>query len=199
MAKIIYLHGFQSAGSSTTAQRLRRSLKGHDVLSPDIPVQPEQALITMRNIAATLRQGDVVVGTSQGAFYAQLFRGWHRILVNPSFHSSKIMRRHCGERLPFHNSRKDGATSFEVTERMCKKMEEAEARQFDPKFGFIAPWGDKPELVQAFFGLHDDVVNCKDEYLAHYTDFTDFEGGHRLDPDTTLALILPAIRAVIKQ
>lgn len=199
MAKIVYLHGFQSSGSSTTAQRLRRSLKGHEVLSPDIPVQPEQAMIALRNLARTLRRGDVVAGTSQGAFYAQLFRGWNRILVNPSFHSSAVMRRNLGRRLEFHNERKDGATSFEVTERMIKKMEEVEARQFDPKFGFIAPWGDDPSTVQAFFGVNDTVVNCKDEYLEHYTAYTDFEGGHRLDPDTTLGLILPAIRSLIGQ
>lgn len=197
MAKVIYLHGFQSSGQSTTAQRIRRTLKGHDVISPDIPVQPEQAFIFMRELGRTLRQGDVVCGTSLGAFYAQLMRGWHRILINPSFHASRIMRTHVGERLPFHNQRKDGATTFEVTERMCKKMEELEAKQFDPKFGVIAKWGDRPELVQAFFATHDERVNCKEEYLEHYTAYTDFEGGHRLDPDTTLGLLIPAIRQII--
>lgn len=198
MAKIIYLHGFGSSGATTTAQRLRRSLKGHDVISPDVPVQPEQAMIMLRDLSRTLRRGDIVTGTSQGAFYAQLFRGWSRILINPSFHTSVHMREHIGERMPFHNPRKDGATSFEVTERMCKKMEEVEAHQFDPKFGFIAKWADDPLQVQAFFGMQDDVVNCKDEYLEHYSLFTDFDGGHRLDPDTTLGMLLPAIRELIK-
>lgn len=156
-------------------------------------------MIAMRDLGRQLRRGDVVAGISQGACYAQLLRGWHRILINPSFHTSRHMREHIGERLPFHNQRKDGATSFEVTERMCKKMEEVEAKQFDPKFGIIAPWGDKPELVQAFFGVNDDVVNCKDEYLEHYSRFTDFEGGHRLDPDITLGLLIPAIRSIIEQ
>lgn len=197
MAKIVYLHGACSSGSTTTAQRLRRTLKGHDVVSPDIPAQPEQAMIFLRELGKTLRQGDVVCGTSQGACYAQMFRGWHRILINPSFHTSAMLRKSLGERLPFHNPRKDGATSFEVTERLCKKLEEIEVKQFDPKFGVIAKWGDNPELVQAFFGTEDDRVNCKDEYLQHYSRFTDFEGGHRLDPDTTLGLLVPAIREII--
>lgn len=195
MAKIVYLHGFQSSGQSTTAQRLRRTLKGHDVISPDIPVQPEQAMIAMRNLARTLRRGDIIIGTSMGAFYAQMFRGWKRILINPSFHTSHMMRRMIGQRLPFHNLRADGAKDFEVTERMCKKQEENEAKQFDPKFGFLASWADDPEMVQAFFGLEDTQVNCKEEYLERYSRFTDFEGGHRLDPDTTLSLIIPAIKA----
>lgn len=199
MSKVVYLHGLSSSGSSTTAQRLRRSLKGYDVITPDIPVQPEQAMIMLRDLARTLRRGDVVTGISLGALYAQMFRGWARILINPSFHTSAHLRQHLGERLPFRVARKDGATSFEVTERMCKKMEEVEVKQFDPKFGFLAPWPDDPEQVQAFFGVHDDVVNCKDEYLQHYTRFTDFEGGHHLDPDTTLGILLPEIRTLLKQ
>ena len=182
---------------TTTAQRLRRTLKGHDVISPDVPVQPEQALIFLRELGRTLRQGDVVCGISLGGCYAQLMRGWHRILINPSFHSSQMMRKLVGQRVPFHCERKDGATSFEVTDRMCKKMEELESRQFDPKFGVVAKWGDRPELVQAFFGVHDDHVDCKGEYLEHYSAYTDFDGGHHLDPDTTLALIIPAIRDII--
>lgn len=197
--KVIYLHGLSSSGTSTTAQRLRRSLKGYDVISPDIPTQPEQAMIMLRDLARALRRGDVVTGTSQGAFYAQMFRGWHRLLINPAFHSSVHLREHLGSRLPFHNPRKDGATSFEVTERICKKLEEVEARQFDPKFGFLASWADDPNQVEAFFGTNDTVVNCKDEYLEHYSRFTDFEGGHRLDPDTTLGLLLPRIREILKQ
>lgn len=191
--QVVYLHGFQSSGQSTTAQRLRRTLSKHEVISPDIPLQPEVAITELKRLASTLKPDAVIVGTSMGGLFAQLFRGFRRILINPSFHTSVHMREKIGQRLPFHNPRTDGLKDFEVTEKLVKKYEKLESKQFDPKFGIIGKNPDRPELVSAFFGTQDNVVNCKDEYLEYYSDATDFEGGHRLDPNTTITLIVPKI------
>ena len=45
MKKVLYLHGFASAGSTGTATTMRNLLYGRDVMvqSPDIPVSPLQA------------------------------------------------------------------------------------------------------------------------------------------------------------
>ena len=192
--QVVYLHGLSSSGQSTTAQRLRRTLAKHEVISPDIPVQPELALTELRRLASTLRPDAIIVGTSMGGLYAQLFRGFQRILINPSFHTSVHLKEKIGQRLPFHNPRKDGLTDFEVTDKLVKKFEQMESRQFDPKYGIIGPNPDKPEQVHAFFGTRDTVVNCKPEYLEHYGDATDFDGEHRLDPNTTITLIVPKIQ-----
>lgn len=191
--QVVYLHGLSSSGQSTTAQRLRRTLAKHEVISPDIPVQPEMALTELRRLASLLRPDAIIVGTSLGGLYAQLFRGFHRILINPSFHTSRHLKEKVGKRLPFHNPRKDGLKDFEVTDKMVKKFEQMEAKQFDPKFGIIGKNPDKPELVHAFFGTRDTVVNCKEEYLEHYGNAEDFDGEHRLDPNTTITLIVPKI------
>ncbi|MDE6236475.1 MAG: hypothetical protein K2M45_01245 [Muribaculaceae bacterium] len=197
--KIVYLHGMGSAGSSTTAQRLRRSLPKQEVLSPDIPVQPELAIQALKKLAGFLGPNDIIIGTSLGGLYAQLFRGWRRILINPSFHTSVHLEEKVGQRLPFHNKREDGAKDYEVSEKLVKKYKAMEAKQFDPKFGIIGKGKDDPAQVQAFFGTQDNVVNCKDEYLEHYSKYRDFEGGHRLDPDTTLSLIIPAIKELLEE
>lgn len=191
--QVVYLHGLSSSGQSTTAQRLKRTLAKHEVISPDIPVQPEVAITELKRLAGLLRPDAIIVGTSLGGLYAQLFRGFRRILINPSFHTSRHLSEKIGQRLPFHNPRLDGAKDFEVSAKLVKKYEKMEAQQFDPKFGIIGKNPDKPELVSAFFGTEDDVVNCKDEYLEHYGDATDFKGGHRLDPNTTITLIVPKI------
>ena len=128
-----------------------------------------------------------------GALYAQLFRGFNRILINPSFHTSVHLKEKIGQRLQFHNPRKDGLPDFEVTDKLVKKFEKLESKQFDPKFGIIGKNPDKPDLVHAFFGTRDNVVNCKEEYLTHYENATDFDGEHRLDPNTTINLIVPKI------
>lgn len=192
--KVIYLHGMGSSGQSATARRLQRSLPGgYEVIAPDIPVQPELAITMLKKLAATLSPDDVITGTSMGGMYAQLFRGWRRILINPSFHTSRHLKEKMGQRLPFHTPRADGAVDFEVTQKLIKKFEGLEAKQFDPKFGIIGKGKDNPSQVTAFFGTRDTVVNCKDEYLEHYTNFHDFDGEHRLDPDTLISLVVPEI------
>lgn len=191
--QVVYLHGLSSSGQSTTAQRLRRTLAKHEVISPDIPVQPEVALTELRRLASMLRPDAIIVGTSMGAMFAQLFRGFHRILVNPSFHPSEHLVKSIGKRLPFHNPRLDGAKDFEVSDKLVKKYQKLEKQQFDPKFGIMGKSQDSPTLVSAFFGTHDTVVNCKEEYLTHYSDAVDFDGGHRLDPNSTITLIVPKI------
>ena len=191
--QVVYLHGLSSSGQSTTAQRLRRTLAKHEVISPDIPIQPEVAVTELKRLATLLRPDAIIVGTSMGGMFAQLFRGFHRILINPSFHTSVHLSEKVGQRLPFHNPRVDGAKDFEVSAKLVKKYQKLEEKQFDPKFGIIGSRPDSPELVSAFFGTQDTVVNCKDEYLAHYGDATDFDGGHRLDPNTTIELVVPKI------
>lgn len=192
--KVVYLHGLGSSGQSATARRLDRSLpSSYEVVAPDIPVQPELAITALKKLAETLDPDDVIVGTSMGGLYAQLFKGWRRLLINPSFHTSAHLKEKIGQRLPFHTPRRDGATDFEVTAKLVKKFETMEAKQFDPKFGIFNGRKDSPELVTAFFGTLDTVVNCKDEYLQHFSQYHDFDGEHRVDPDTIINLIVPNV------
>lgn len=188
-----------SSGQSTTAQRLRRSLPKQEVISPDIPVQPELAIQSLKRLAGFLSPDDIIIGTSLGGLYAQLFRGFRRILINPSFHTSRHLEEKVGTRQPFHNKREDGAADYEISEKLVKKFKAMEQKQFDPRFGIIGKRKDSPEQVQAFFGTRDTVVNCKDEYLEHYSRYQDFDGEHRLDPDTTLKLIIPAIHELLEE
>lgn len=195
--KVVYLHGMGSSGESATAQRLRRALPHQEVLSPDIPVQPELAVQSLKRLATFLGPDDIIVGTSMGGMYALLFRGWQRILVNPSFHPSEHLADKVGQRLPFFTPRKDGAKDYEVNDKLIKKFQKLESQLFDPKFGITGKGKDSPDQVQAFFGTRDTVVNCRDEYMAHFTRMQEFDGGHRLDPDTTLKLIIPSIMELI--
>lgn len=193
--KVVYLHGMGSSGSSATARRLDRSLPaGYEVVSPDIPVQPELAITMLQRLASSLSDDDIIVGTSMGGMYAQLFKGWRRLLINPSFHTSVHLKEKIGTRMEFHTPRQDGLKDFEVTEKLVKKYEKLEARQFDPKFGILnKKVKDSPALVTAFFGRKDTTVNCKPEYLEHFTLYHDFDGEHRLDPDTLINLVVPEI------
>lgn len=191
--QVVYLHGLQSSGQSATAQRLRRTLPKHEVISPDLPVQPELAMTELKRLAAMLSPDAVIIGTSMGAMFAQMFRGFRRILINPSWHVSRKLSEFEGRRLEFHNPRLNGIKDFLVTPKLIRKYEQLESRQFDPGFGIIGRNPDSPDLVTALFGTQDTVVDGREEYLRHYTDLHEFEGGHRLDPNTTITLVVPLV------
>lgn len=170
--KILYIHGLSSSGSSGTADRLRRFLPNDVILSPDLPIEPREALTMLKELVER-EQIDLVVGTSMGGMFAQKLRGYNKILVNPSFHVSRSMRDKLGVN-EFFSTRADGITHYEITEELCNKYEELEFAQFED----ISD--EERELTLGLFGTTDDIVNCSEEYKLHYTRYSSFNGGHRL-------------------
>lgn len=80
MKKIIYLHGFGSSGATQTADYLRNKLPEIEVISPDIPLQPEEAIQMLNRLCYEVKP-NVIVGTSMGAMYAQQLHGYKKILA----------------------------------------------------------------------------------------------------------------------
>ena len=113
MKTIVFLHGFGSSGATKTADYLREKLTDTMVISPDIPLEPKRALRELNKLCHDTNP-DVIIGTSMGAMYAQQMHGFRKILVNPAFHVSQIMRQNMGVN-QFTNPRKDGKTEFEIT------------------------------------------------------------------------------------
>ncbi len=176
--KVLYLHGFASAGSSGTALHLRNALYEHGipVIAPDIPVSPAQALPFLQKLVEE-EQPDLIVATSMGALYAELLHGIPRILVNPSFCMARLLTfRGLGKRQEFRNKREDGAKDFKVDKQMVAEFKEIE------KGLFKTAKTEKP-LVWGLFGTQDRNVNCQPEFKKHYgTDhFRLFEGEHFLN------------------
>ena len=183
---ILYIHGLQSSGKSRTADIIRREIPEANVYSPDIPVSANEAyaFIDKCRIEHNI---DLIIGTSMGGMLAQKMRGIPKILVNPSFHVSESMRKKIGV-VPFYSERTDGATEYDITEKMCDEFAQLESTQFRNLSG--------SEIACTFgvFGNNDDVVNCKDEYLQHYSNVKFINGGHRLSEDNIVNEIVPLIR-----
>lgn len=183
---IVYLHGLSSSGNSNTATKLRKLLPDDNVITPDIPVQPNKALPLLHSIVDKLpKDNTVIVGTSMGAMYAQQLNGYHRILVNPAFHVSELLSDNEGKTLPFFSQRQDGATGFTVTSELCEQFEEMEARQFDN--------ADSADDVIALFGNEDTTCDCFEEYTCYYRYYHRFNGGHRMNDRIIAGTLLPLI------
>lgn len=190
---ILYLHGFASSGNSGTAREIQETLPKCRVISPDLPIDSDEAI---QLIQKTIDEEsiDLVIGTSMGGLFASMVHDMPRILVNPSFHiSHMMMSRLDGAEsvvIPFFKTRKDGATEFTLT------REQAD-RYFD--FGEQVLKSVKSDNHQTLgvFGSYDNVVDCKEEYLEHYDNIRYFNGGHRLDKSAVEEVIVPAILQMI--
>ena len=184
--KILYIHGLSSSGASNTAETLRRLLPGATVISPDLPTDPDEALALLRNIVVT-EKIDLAVGTSMGGMFAQKLRGTKKILVNPAFHVSQSMRKRLGVN-PFYGVRADGATKYEITPELCDRYELLESTQFDA----LPP--EERKITIGLFGTEDTTVDCRAEFMQHYTRLHTFRGGHRLNEAAIKEVLLPLIR-----
>jgi len=182
MKTLLYLHGLSSSGQSNTSNMLRKLLPDWNIVSPDIPIDPEEALCMLRRLCKEIAP-DIVVGTSMGCMFAQQMHGYRKILVNPAFHVSEFMRQNLGVQT-FFSPRKDGATEYEITSELCDAYKAMESQQFDG----ILPQ-DK-NITMALFGTEDDLVDGRKEYYQYYSRGTLFEGGHRLTMEVVENVLL---------
>ena len=192
MKKIIYFHGFGSSGEGSTVRSLRELLPEWEVLAPDIPVDPTEALPYLKDFCKR-ESPDVIVGTSMGGMYAQQMHGFKRICVNPAFDISShkdILKEGTFE---FFNPRKSGETTFSITPDIIQHFTEMEVHQFD---GIT---DDDKEYVFGLFADNDTTVNCEPVFLQHYTNVIHFHGGHRLDRMTIQQVVVPLVLELVRR
>lgn len=194
MKTVLYLHGFAGSGASGTATYLRNALyeQGVQVVAPDIPVMPVEAMTFLHEQVETVRP-DLIVATSMGAMYAEQLRGWQRILVNPSFCMARLLTFGGMGRKPFRNPRQDGAKDFKVDKDMIAQFKEVEKHSFEG----ITP--DDRGLVYGLFGNHDKRVNCQPQFQKNYgrEHFSLFDGEHYLNDTVVKKAVLPLVRQLL--
>jgi len=188
--KIIYFHGFASSGATGTAESLRRMLPEVQVISPDIPVDPSEALPYLRSLCEQ-EQPDLIIGTSMGAMYAQQMFGFRKILVNPSFNMSTLSKVFRTGEHKFLNGRKDNAKTFKITKEIIQKQNMMERQQFKG----ITPF-DR-ENTYGLFGIHDTTVNCYDLFKKYYTNAQRFDGEHHLNEKALRTAVVPLAKQIL--
>ncbi|MCH5175255.1 MAG: hypothetical protein J1F40_05165 [Prevotellaceae bacterium] len=187
--KIIYFHGFGSSHASGTVEILRRTLAEDEVLAPDIPIDPTEALPYLKDLCQQ-EQPDIVIGTSMGGMYAQQMRAFKRIIVNPAFNMStmsKVLK--TGEH-QFFNGRYDGAKTFRITKDIIQHHNQMERQQFKD----ITP--EQQQTCWCLVGLHDKTVTnaealFKKHYLAEHV--IRFDGEHQLNDKVIKKVLIPLI------
>ncbi len=190
--KLVYFHGFASSGASGTVQLLRKIFPSAQVVAPDIPVDPEEALPMLQKLVQT-EQPDVIVGTSMGGMYAQQMHGFLRICVNPSFRISTSKLLHTGVH-KWLNGRKNHEKEFRITADIIKRYNQMERKQFDG----ITP--DDRELCYGLFGINDtsvNPINAYNTFTKYYTHAERFEGEHQLNDKVIRKVLLPLLKQLL--
>ncbi len=184
--KILFIHGLASSGAYKMASTLRILIKGSEVISPDVPIEPDEALDMLEGICRD-EDPDLVVGLSLGGFWAQKLRGRRKILINPDFHISALLESMMGE-VKYLSPRADGAEYFSITQGICdgyRKLEEGQFKDVGP---------EEAALTTGIFADRDEMVDCRPEFELHYPGRSHvYPGTHLPDYPHTKRYILPVI------
>lgn len=184
--KILFIHGLASSGAYKMASTLRILIKGSEVISPDVPIEPDEALDLLEGICRD-EDPDLVVGLSLGGFWAQKLRGRRKILINPDFHISALLESMIGE-VKYLSPRADGAEFFSITQGICdgyRKLEEGQFKDVGP---------EEAALTTGIFADRDEMVDCRPEFELHYPGRSHvYPGTHLPDYPHTKRYILPVI------
>ena len=189
---IVYLHGYGSSSQSNTVKYLANNMPGYNVMAPDIPVDPKEALPFLKDYCR-MHHADLVIGTSMGGLYAMQMTGHLRICVNPALHLSQVKDVLQVGTFERFQPTTDGQTHFTITEEIIEHYKEMEQNLFAPETSEsrFDCWG--------FFADGDMLVNCKDEFAEHFARVFDFHGEHRTNDDVLRDVIIPAAKRILKE
>ncbi len=185
---LLYCHGFGSSGQSGTVTRLRTVMPQANVIAPDLPVDPHEAITLLHSICEQ-EKPDLIIGTSMGGMYAEQLRGFDRICINPALEIAETMKAHgmTGTQ-QFQNPRQDGVQEFYVDKALVKAYREVSEQRFEG----LTP--EDEQRVIGLFGDKDDLVDTFDMFCKHYSQATHFHGEHRMDDKSYMHSVMPVIR-----
>lgn len=191
--KILYLHGFGSSAQTSTVTRLQEAMPEATVVAYDIPLHALEALPFLREMAER-EQPDLIIGTSMGGMYAELLKGFDRILINPAFCMADTMveNGHMGHQ-EWHNPRADGQKDFIVTKQLVKEYKSVTEQCF------ADITDEERHRVWGLFGDEDPIVHTFDLFLSHYPNAIHCHGEHRLSDKMLHHYLLPLIREIDEQ
>ncbi|MBO6251353.1 MAG: hypothetical protein J6N71_08400 [Muribaculaceae bacterium] len=189
---IVYLHGYGSSSQSSTMKYLAKNMPEYNVIAPDIPIDPEEALPFLKDYCRT-HHADLVIGTSMGGMYAMQMAGMLRICVNPALHLSEVKDVLQVGTFERFQPTADGQTHYTITEEIIKHFKEMEQNLFvcETNESRFDCWG--------FFADGDTLVNCKDEFALHFPRVFDFHGEHRMNNAVLRDVIIPAAKRILTE
>lgn len=189
---VVYLHGYGSSSLTNTAIYLAKKMPECNVMAPDIPVDPMEALPFLKDYCAA-NHADLVIGTSMGGMYAMQMTEYLRICVNPALHMSQLKDVLMVGTFERFQPTADGRTHYTITEEIIQHFKEMEEHMFD------GVTSENQSNCWGFFADGDTLVNYKAEFAEHFSQIADFHGEHRMNNAVLRDVIIPAARKILKE
>lgn len=115
----LYIHGMGSGAKSGTRSSLGHYLDNYEWLSPELPLDPRQALALLRDYTNVFAP-ELIVGTSLGGLYTLYLPATAKVAVNPTYNIETTLRRIGYGKHPYHCEREDGATEYTLDEPLVQ-------------------------------------------------------------------------------
>ena len=171
--KLVYFHGFGSAGNSAKSQALKARFGDDNVWSPNLPLDAFEVIDMVADYVRSVKDYPIIFsGTSLGGFYANYFAQRFDcpcVLVNPAFNPGQSLSKSLGQ----HNNYATGLP-FELTQNHLDKWNAMKADNTDINGA----------LINLFIALDDEVIDAQQMLAAfpHYKYLKTFEkAGHRFE------------------
>jgi len=199
--KILFLHGFYASGQCVPAVALKEAFSNPipsdapgfvdvvDVLTPDLPLHPKEAISFIRDLIDK-EKPNMLVGNSCGSFYAQMIApivGLPALLGNPHFKMTEFLKPRIGAQ-QYKSPRKDGKQDFIIDEQLIAEFAELEAHQFDCCSEFYR------NRIIGIFGEQDSLAHFESLYRKYYDWSVHFPGGHTPTAEEVREFYVPVIK-----
>lgn len=193
MKRVIFLHGLNWSGACDIADELRRGLRGiAEVVSPDLPANPAEALATVRGLC-DMSLPDLIVGSSYGAFIGQQLVkiiGCPALLCSPMFDMSGFVSGRIGTHR-YKSVRASGETDYTITSEIVDAFREMERHQFDCYDPYYR------DRVRGFFGSLDRLATSPEEFREYYSHTVEYEGLHTMSRANARDILVPAAKEML--
>jgi predicted esterase YcpF (UPF0227 family) len=183
--KVLYIHGFLSGSNSTTIISLQKHYGyKYDFIVPELDADASVSIPKLNEIIKN-ETPSLIIGNSLGGFYALMCDSGDIpiIVINPCVNPYEHLKRYLNKKLEYHNKRKDGATTYLLTQETLETFKEYSyiKNKIEANVGKIyALLSTKDEILgDTHIKLFESIKNGKDKFYHLYDDF-----GHRLTYDT---------------
>lgn len=193
--KILFLHGFFASGACIPACTLKQSFEGKaEVLTPDLPLHPQEALAFIHRICEQERP-DVLVGNSNGSFLAQMAASaceLPALLGNPHFEMTRFLSERIGTHT-YKSLRADGNQQFTITPALIDEFTGLQLHQWDA----CSPANQ--DRIWGLFGENDHLAHYEPLFREHYPQVFHFPGAHTPTPKEVQEYYVPLIEKLMEQ
>ncbi len=198
MKKIVYIHGLGGAKEqSGTYKALKENIKNINLLSPEVPHNPLEAIKWIKEYLDT-EKPDLVIAASLGAFYT-LFNNedYKTLVINPAMYGYYDLMNCFGMNYKgeFKPGRSDGKTEFILDEKYYNEL-------IDITDDYLKILHNKKvniKKIRGVFGTQDELFHHKDDYEKNYNDkYVMIDDYHSISCSSVINYVIPYVKELLE-